>query len=117
MARRLAVLSARLEPKYIDALTKVAKVQGLSRSQLLREFAANAESLYEFLQAERRRQQTDKLVLNGNLSQWVLEHVPPGVESEMLDFIGNVMKHAAEMRRGQETESERSEEQSNAQHD
>lgn len=104
MAKRLAVLSARLEPEYIDALTKVAKARGLSRSQLLREFAANAESLYEFLQAERRRQQSDKLVLNGNFSQWVLGRMPPGVDSEMLDFLGDIIKHAAEMRRGQEAE-------------
>jgi hypothetical protein len=104
--KRLAVLSAKLESEYVDALTKVAKVRGITRSQLLREFAANAESLYEFLEAERRRQQSDKLVLDGNLSQWILENMPNGVTSEMLDFLGNVMKHAAEVRRIRETESE-----------
>jgi len=105
MAKRLAVLSAKLEPQYVDALTKVAKARGLSRSQLLREFAANAESLYEFLEAERRRQQSDKLVLDGNLSQWVLQNVPYGVTAEMLEFLGNVMKHAAEMKRDREAEN------------
>ncbi len=99
MVKRLVVLSAKLEPEYIDALTKVAKARGLTKSQLLREFAANAESLYEFLQAERRRQQSDKLELNGNLSRWVLDNVPYGVTAEMLDFLGDVMKHAAATKR------------------
>lgn len=103
MEKRLVVLSAKLEPEYVDALTKVAKARGLTRSQLLREFAANAESLYEFLQAERRRQQSDRLMLNGNLSQWVLDNVPSGVTAEMLDFLGGIMKHAAEMKRTLET--------------
>ena len=104
MAKQLVVLSAKLEPQYIDALTKVAKARGLTKSQLLREFAANAESLYEFLQAERRRQQSDKLALDGNLSQWILDNVPYGVTAEMLEFLGNVMKYAAEMKRGREAE-------------
>lgn len=116
MAQRRAVLSAKLESQYIDALTKVAKARGITRSQLLREFAANAESLYEFLQAERRRQQSDKLVLNGNLSQWILDNVPYGVSAEMLDFLGTVMRHAAEMKRIREAENERREEQSDAHH-
>lgn len=102
MGKRLVVLSAKLEPEYVDALANVAKARGVTKSQLLREFAANAESLYEFLQAERQRQQSDKLALNGNLSNWVVENVPPGVTAEMLDFLGNVMKHAAETKRVRE---------------
>ena len=113
MAKRLAVLSAKLEPEYVEGLTKVARARGLTRSQLLREFAANAESLYEFLQAERRKQQSDRLVLDGNLSQWVLEHVPDGVTSEMLDFLASVMKHAAEMKRSREADDDGGERQSN----
>ena len=108
MARRKgiekAVLSARIEPEYIDALDAVAKSQHISRSKLLREFALNAATLYEFLKAEKERQQTEKITLNGNLSKWVTEHTPPQVTSEFMHFLGEVMHHAAQMKETQEVE-------------
>ncbi len=99
-----AVLSARIEPEYIASLDAVAESQGISRSKLLREFALNAATLYEFLKAEKERQQTDKITLNGNLSQWVVEHTPPQVTSEFMHFLGEVMHHAAQMKEVQEKE-------------
>lgn len=107
MASEKDVLSARIEPEYIASLDAVAKSQGISRSKLLREFALNAATLYEFLKAEKERQQTDKITLNGNLSQWVMEHTPPQVTSEFMHFLGEVMHHAADMKESQEKERRR----------
>ena len=99
-----AVLSARIEPEYIASLDAVAESQGISRSKLLREFALNAATLYEFLKAEKERQQTEQITLNGNLSEWVMEHTPPEVTSEFMHFLGEVMHHAAQMKETQEKE-------------
>jgi len=104
MASEKVVLAARIEPEYIASLDAVAKSQGISRSKLLREFALNAATLYEFLKAEKERQQTEKITLNGNLSQWVMEHTPAHVTSEFMHFLGEVMHHAAELKEAQEKE-------------
>lgn len=102
MASEKVVLAARIEPEYIASLDAVAKSQGISRSKLLREFALNAATLYEFLKTEKERQQTEKITLNGNLSQWVIAHTPPQVTSEFMHFLGEVMHHAAQMKESQE---------------
>ena len=104
MASEKVVLAARIEPEYIASLDAVAKSQGISRSKLLREFALNAATLYEFLKAEKEKQQTEKITLNGNLSQWVMEHTPPQVTSEFMHFLGEVMHHAAQMKETKEKE-------------
>lgn len=101
MAKRKVVLSGRLEPEYIEALDQVAKAQGISRSKLLREFAENAAALYTFLKTERERQQSEKIMLNGNLTQWILEHSPPEIPPEFLHFLGEVMHHAAQLKEAQ----------------
>lgn len=92
---RLKVLSARLEPQYIKALTKVAKAQGISKAQLLRAFAADADSLYIFLQEK----QQEKVKLNGNLAQWILDHMPPGATTETLEIAATAINHALTMMR------------------
>ena len=104
VATKKIVLAARIEPEYIASLDAVARSQHISRSKLLREFALNAATLYEFLKAEKERQQTEQITLNGNLSQWVTEHTPPEVTSEFMHFLGEVMHHAAQMREAQEKE-------------
>src|SRR4030042_2260959 len=104
MASEKDFLSARIEPEYIASLDAVAKSQGISRSKLLREFALNAATLYEFLKSEKEKQQTEKITLNGNISQWVMEHTPAHVTSEFMHFLGEVMHHAAEMKEAQEKE-------------
>lgn len=105
MANEKAVLSARIEPEYIASLDAVAETQGISRSRLLREFALNAATLYEFLRAEKERQQTNKITLNGNISQWIVEHTPAHVDSTFMHFLAEVMHHAAEMKEAQEKEA------------
>ena len=93
MTKKLAVLSARLEPNYIEALGKVAKAQGITKSNLLRMFAANAESLYSLLE----RKQREQTKLNGDLSKWILDHRPPGATLEALKLVAAAMNHAIEI--------------------
>ena len=89
------ILSSRLDAKYITALDEVAKAHRISRSRLLREFAENAAALYTFLKTERERQKTERIVLDGNLSRWVVEHSPPQATPELMHFLGEIMHHAA----------------------
>ena len=107
MAKKKLVLSARLEAEYIQALDEVAKSQHINRSQLLREFAKNAATLYDLLKAARERQQTEKITLDQNLSQWVLENTPEPMSSELMHFLGEVMHHAAKMKEAQEKERQK----------
>ena len=107
MAQKREVLSAKIELEYIQALDEVAKSQHITRSQLLREFARNAATLYDLLKAARERQQTEKITLDKNLSQWVLEHTPEPMSPDLMHFLGEVMHHAAEMKEAQEKEREK----------
>jgi len=47
---------------------------------------------------ERERQQSEKIMLNGNLTQWILEHSPPKIPPEFLHFLGDVLHHAAQVK-------------------
>ena len=107
MAKKKLVLSAKIEPEYIKALDEVARSQHITRSQLLREFARNATALYGILKAERERQQTEKITLDKNLSQWVLENTPEPMSSDLIHFLGEVMHHAAAMKEAQERKGEK----------
>jgi len=91
------LVAVRVTPEILKSLDAVASQQGVSRSGLIRDLLENCHSLYSFLQSERKRQRTDKIMLDGNLSQWVLEHVPPEMTSSQLRFIRDVMDHAADM--------------------
>ena len=103
MAERKRVLSARLEPEYIAALDEVAKMQRITRSQLLRQFAENAALLYNFLKAERDKEQTEMITVSGEFSRWILEHSPPQMTPELMHFLGVVMHQAARMKESEET--------------
>jgi len=96
------LVSVRVTPEIIKSLDEVALRQGISRSGLIRDLLENCHSLYRFLLSERERQRTDKITLDGNLSQWVLEHTPPGMTSEQLRFIRDVLDHAADKMSEQE---------------
>lgn len=98
------VIATRLEPQYASAFEKVAKSRGISVSALLREFALHADSFYEFLEGERLRQKGEMIKLDGNLAEWVLREAPEGVSPEMLNFLGEVLKHAASLKKAREEE-------------
>ena len=97
MTTERAVLSARLEPEYIQALDEAAKSRKISRSQLLRELAMNASDFYGFIMTERERQKSERIKLDGNLTQFVLNHNPE-MPADMLRLLSDVLKHAAELR-------------------
>lgn len=93
----MVVVSTRLERQYSEALRRVARLRGITISQLLRDFAANAESAYSFLEQEQLRQQTSNPKFDGNMARWILANTPKDTPPEMLDFLGVALRHAAEM--------------------
>lgn len=99
---RRIMCSAKMEPELIAELDKVAKIQKMSRSNLIREFAKNSGAFYDFLISQKAKQQTEMIALNGLLSRWVLEHSPPEVDSKMMYFLGAILRYAAEMKEAQE---------------
>jgi hypothetical protein len=91
------LVAVRVTPEILKSLDALALQQSISRSGVIRDLLENCHSLYSFLQSERERQRTDRIILDGNLSQWVLEHVPPGMTSDQLRFIGDIIDHAADI--------------------
>lgn len=102
MPKQKVVLSVRLEPEYVEAITRVAKMRGITRVQLLREFAANAESLYNFLESERAKRRGQMVTVRDNLSAWVIDHMPEGIGADSLEFLSSVMGRAAQLVRNQQ---------------
>jgi len=96
------MLAIRMEPECIAALDAAAKELKVSRSKLLRDLARNASSFYQFIVGERLKQQTANIVLDGNLTNWVLQNCPPGTDSRLLYFLSTVMHLAAEAREKEE---------------
>lgn len=99
-------IAVRVTPDIIKSLDEVARQRGISRSMLIRDLLANCHALYKFLETERERQRSDRILLNGNLSQWVLDNMPEKINPELLHFIGEVMHHAAEIKTSQEKEGQ-----------
>lgn len=93
---RNPLIAIRVPPDVIESLDEVAAQSGKSRSKVMRDLLENCHSLYRFLEAERKRQQTEKIVLDGNITEWVLNNIPDGVTSDLLHFLGQVMHHAAD---------------------
>jgi len=104
MASEFATLSLKIEPEYIEALDKVAKEQGITRSQLLRDICRNAASLYGTIKAERDRKITEKNELENSLSQWVVDNSPKDITPELMHFLGEVMHRAADAKASMEEE-------------
>jgi len=95
-------IAVRVTSEILESLDQVALVRGKSRSTLIRDLLANCHSLYHFLELERARQRTDRIMLDGDLSQWVLDNMPQDMTTEALQFVGEVMRHAAEMKAARE---------------
>ena len=104
---RMVMLAIRMEPECITTLDSVATALKISRSKLLRDMARNAASFYNFIMSEKAKQQTEAIVLDGNLSTWVLQNCPPGTDSRLLNFISAVMHLAAEKKEREEKKGER----------
>jgi predicted transcriptional regulator len=91
------LINVRVTPDILKSLDELASQQSVSRSDLIRDLLENCHSLYHFLQSERERQKTDKIVLDGNLSQWILDNIPAKMTSNQLRFIRDVIGHAADI--------------------
>jgi len=96
------MLAIRMEPECIATLDKAAVELKVSRSKLLRDLAKNASSFYQFIVSERAKQQTESLVLDGNLTEWVLQNCPPGTDSRLLYFLSTIMHLAGEAKESKE---------------
>lgn len=96
------MLSIRMDRECIATLDEAAREFKVSRSKLLRDLARNASSFYQFVVGERTKQQTEKVVLDGNLTKWILENSPPGTDSRLLYFLSTVMHLAGEARQEEE---------------
>jgi len=104
---KMIMLAIRMEPECIAVLDSTATALGISRSKLLRDMARNAASFYNFIIAEKAKQQTERIVLDGNLTTWVLQNCPPGTDSRLLHFLSAVMHLAAEAKEREEKEGEK----------
>jgi predicted transcriptional regulator len=106
MAREKKVmLSIRIEPELIQSLDDVARLRKTTRSKLLRTLAQNAAAFYDFLIAEKAKQKAGAVKLDEDLTRWVLEQSPSGVNSKMMRFLSQILGQAAEIREVQEEES------------
>ena len=89
-------ISIRLPPEIIKSLDEVAAKRGITRPALIKELLANWHSFYKFIEREKTRQQTDKITLDGNLSEWILNHMPEDMTPEWVHFLGEIMHHVAD---------------------
>ncbi len=89
-------VAIRVTPEIVKSLDGVASQRGISRSALIRDLLANCHSFYRFIESERIRQRTDRIVLDGNLSHWVLKNLPEGMTPDVVHFLGEVMHHVAQ---------------------
>ncbi len=89
-------ISIRVPPEIIKSLDEVAAKRGITRPDLIREMLANCHSFYRFIETEKARQQTDRITLDGNLSQWILNNMPEDMTPEWVHFLGEVMHHVAD---------------------
>jgi predicted transcriptional regulator len=106
MARNPFV-AVRVSPEIIKSLDEIASERGITRSALVKELLANCHSFHRFIESERAKQQSDKVVLDGNLSKWIMNNMQENMTPEWLHFIGEVMHHVAdEIKEEKEKESE-----------
>ena len=89
-------IAVRISPEIIKSLDEIAAERGISRSSLIKELLANCHLFHRFIQVERARQYTDQVVLDGNLSRWVMNNMQDNMKPEWLHFIGEVMHHVAD---------------------
>jgi len=89
-------IAIRVPPEIIKSLDEVAVKRGITRPTLIKELLANCHSFYRFIELEKARQQTDKITLDGNLSEWILNHMPENMTPEWVHFLGEVMHHVAD---------------------
>ena len=93
---RTSLIAVRVSDDVVKSLDEVAAKRGINRPDLIRELLANCHSFYRFIETEKARQQTDRITLDGNLSQWILNNMPEDMTPEWVHFLGEVMHHVAD---------------------
>ena len=93
---RTSLIAVRVSDDVVKSLDEVAAKRGINRPDLIRELLANCHSFYRFIELEKARQQTDRITLNGNLSEWILNHMPENMTPEWVHFLGEIMHHVAD---------------------
>ena len=89
-------IAVRIPPEVVKSLDEIATERGITRSALIKELLANCHSFHRFIEIERSRQDSGKVVLNGNLAKWITNNMQDNMTPETLHFIGEVMHHVAE---------------------
>jgi len=89
-------IAIRVRPEIIKSVEEVAAQRGMTRSALIKEMMANCHSFYRFIELERARQHTDKIILDGNLSQWIMNNMPENMTPEWVRFLGETLHHVAD---------------------
>jgi predicted transcriptional regulator len=89
-------ISIRVPPEIIKSLDEVAVKRGITRPVLIKELLANCHSFFKFIEMEKARQQTDRITLDGNLSEWIMNHMPEEMTPEWVHFLGEIMHHVAD---------------------
>jgi len=93
---RTSLIGVRVSDEIIKSLDEGAAKRGITRPDLIRELLSNCHSFYTFIEMEKARQQTDRITLNGNLSEWIMNHMPEDMTPEWVHFLGEVMHHVAD---------------------
>ena len=93
---KTSFIAVRVSDDIIRSLDEVATQRNITRSDLIRELLANCHSFYKFVETEKVRQQTDRITLDNNLSQWVLNNMPEDMTPEWVHFLGEVMHHVGD---------------------
>ena len=91
-----SLIAVRVSDDIVNSLDEVAEKRGIARPDLIRELLANCHSFYAFIEMERARQQTDQITLDGNLSEWIMKHMPEEMTPQWVHFLGEVMHHVAD---------------------
>ena len=100
-----SLIAVRVSDDIVKSLDEVAEKRGIARPDLIRELLANCHSFYRFIELEKARQHTDRIILDGNLSQWILNNMPENMTPEWVRFLGEIMHQVADKMITQEKES------------
>ena len=93
---KTSLIGVRVSDDVVKSLDEVAQMRRITRPDLIRELLANCHSFYTFIEAEKERQETERITLNGNLSEWIMNHMPEEMTPDWVHFLGEVMHHVAD---------------------
>jgi len=93
---KTSFIAVRVSNDVLKSVDEVAAKRGITRADLIRELLANCHSFYQFVEAEKAKQQTDKIVLDETLSQWIQNNMPANMTPEWIRYMAEIMRHVAD---------------------